>query len=157
MSWREDNRYAAYLVEVLNRGAQNGLDIIVLFAHNHSDDYDSYLGGSCICLLPGDSMPIPEPTAQYGSMAYRTVTVAFTYLNAGYVGFTATGEPDEARSCTVFSIYDGHIEIARYDVSGPHPLKHVGRESLLDGGWVPDLTTLPEKVTVYFSEKNNDR
>lgn len=157
MSWREDNRYAQYLVDVLNRGAERGLDIIVLFGHNHSDDYDSYLGGSCICLLPGDSMPIPDPTAEFGSMAYQSAVLDFVYLNAGYVGFTATGEPGEARSCTVFEVYDDHVSIARYDAFGPHPLKNIGRESLLDGGWAPDLTSLPAKMTVFLQEKDNDR
>ena len=147
-NWREDNRYARWLVDVLNRAADAGLNLIVLYAHNHSDDYDRYLGGSCVYLSPGDSMPVPDPTAEYGSMAYETVTLRFTYLNAGYVGFTATGEENEARTCTVFAVYHDRVEVTRFDVQGTHALKNAGSAGVLDGGWAPDLSVVPEKMTV---------
>lgn len=148
MNWREDNRYAGLLVDVLNRAGENGLNLIVLFAHNHSDDYDSYLGGSCVYLAPGDDMLVPDPTAEFGSLAYETVTLRFTYLNAGYVGFTATGESCEARTCTVFAVYDDRVELTRFDVQGVHNLKNAGCEGILDGGWAPDLTVVPGTVII---------
>ncbi len=148
MSWREDNRYARLLVDVLNRAAQDGLNLIVLFAHNHSDDYDSYLGGSCVYLKPGDPLTVPDPTADFGAMAYETVTLHFTYLNAGYVGFTATGEDGEARTCTVFAVYRDRVEVTRFDADGVHDLKNVGTAGILDGGWVPDLTVVPGTVAI---------
>lgn len=148
MSWREDNRYAKLLVDVLNRAGEDGLHLFVLFAHNHSDDYDSYLGGSCIYLAPGEQMPIPDPTAEFGSMAYETVTLQFTYLNAGYVGFTATGESGEARTCTVFAVYRDRVEITRFDATGVHDLKNAGTPGILDGGWAPDLTVVKGKAVI---------
>ena len=140
MSWREDNRYARWLVDVLNAAGARGTDLFVLFGHNHSDDYDSYLGGSCIYLAAGDDMLVPDPTAEYGEMRYDTVNLQFTYLNAGYVGFTATGEDGEERTCTVISIYDDRVEIRRFDTRGVHALKNQGSAGILDGGWAPDLT-----------------
>lgn len=148
MSWREDNRYAKLFVDVLNNAGEAGLNLIVLFAHNHSDDYDSYLGGSCIYLERGSRMPVPDPTAALGSMKYTTERLQFTYLNAGYVGFTATGEDGETLSCTVFSVYRDRVEVTRYDTSGVHALKNPGKEGILDAGWAPDLTTVPDCVTI---------
>lgn len=148
MSWREDNRYAGLLTDVLNRAGAAGLNLFVLYAHNHSDDYDSYLGGSCVFLNVGDKLPIPDRTAEFGSMAYEMVTLQFTYLNAGYVGFTATGEDGEARTCTVFAVYRDRVELTRFDVQGVHDLKNIGREGILDGGWQPDLTRTEGTVTI---------
>ena len=148
MSWREDNRYARQLVDVLNAAGERGTDLFVLFGHNHSDDYDSYLGGSCIYLAAGDDMLVPDPTAEYGEMRYDTVKLQFTYLNAGYVGFTATGEDGEARTCTVFSVYGDRVEITRFDTRGIHALKNKGSAGILDGGWAPDLTLTGGTVIV---------
>ena len=148
MNWREDNRYAKWLVDVLNEAGDAGLNLIVLYAHNHSDDYDSYLGGSCVYLAPGDTMLIPDPTAEYGQMAYETTEISFTYLNAGYVGFTATGEDGEARTCTVFAVYRYRVEGTRFDTDGVHDLKNAGTAGILDGGWAPDLTVVPGKMTI---------
>ena len=148
MSWREDNRYAGLLVDVLNQAGEAGLNLIVLFGHNHSDDYDSYLGGSCIYLARGDDLLIPDLTAEYGEMRYETVSLQFTYLNAGYVGFTATGENGEMRTCTVFSVYDDRVEVTRYDTKGVHALKNEGKEGILDAGWTPDLTLTEGTVTI---------
>ena len=148
MNWREDNRYARLLVDVLNTAAEDGLNLFVLYAHNHSDDYDRYLGGSCVYLDVGDKLPITDPTAEFGSMAYEMVTLQFPYLNAGYVGFTATGEDGEARTCTVFAVYRDRVELTRFDVQGIHDLKNVGMEGILDGDWAPDLTRVPGVVTI---------
>ena len=148
MSWREDNRYAGLLVDVLNRAGEAGVNLIVLFGHNHSDDYDSYLGGSCIYLAAGDDMLVPDRSAAYGEMRYETVTLRFPYLNAGYVGFTATGEDGEARTCTVFAVYEDRVELTRFDVGGIHALKNEGREGILDAGWAPDLTVTSGTVTI---------
>ena len=148
MNWREDNRYAKLLVDVLNRAGKQGLNLIVLFAHNHSDDYDRYLGGSCVYLAPGDDLLVPDPMAAYGEMRYITEVLAFTYLNAGYVGFTATGEVGEARTCTVFAVYRDHVEVTRFDTGGIHDLKNAGSEGILDAGWAPDLTVVPGTVAI---------
>ncbi len=148
VNWREDNRYAKLLVDVLNRAGEQGLNLMVLFAHNHSDDYDRYLGGSCVYLAPGDDLLVPDPTAAYGEMRYTTERLSFAYLNAGYVGFTATGEQGEARTCTVFAVYRDRVEITRFDTDGIHDLKNAGSEGLMDDGWMPDLTVVPGTVTI---------
>lgn len=148
MNWREDNRYAKRLVDVLNRAGEQGLNLIVLYAHNHSDDYDRYLGGSCVYLAPGDDLLVPDPTAAYGELRYTTERLSFTYLNAGYVGFTATKEAGEARTCTVFAVYRDRVEVTRFDTDGIHDLKNAGSEGILDAGWMPDLTVVPGTVTI---------
>lgn len=148
MNWREDNRYAGLLVDVLNHAGEAGLNLIVLYAHNHSDDYDRYLGGSCVYLAPGDDLLVPDPTAEYGEMRYTTEPLSFTYLNAGYVGFTATGEVGEARTCTVFAVYRDRVEVTRFDTEDIHDLKNAGAEGILDAGWVPDLTVVPGTVSI---------
>ena len=127
MNWREDNRYAKWLVDVLNEAGDAGLNLIVLYAHNHSDDYDRYLGGSCVYLAPGDDLLVPDPTAAYGELRYTTERLSFTYLNAGYVGFTATKEEGEARTCTVFAVYRDRVEVTRFDTDGIHDLKKRGK------------------------------
>ncbi len=148
LNWREDNRYAALLVDVLNRAGEAGLHLIVLYAHNHSDDYDSYLGGSCVYLESGDTMLVPDPTAPYGELRYESRRLSFAYLNAGYVGFTATGEDGEARTCTVFAIYPDRVEVTRFDTNGIHDLKNAGTSGILDDGWAPDLTVVSGKTII---------
>jgi hypothetical protein len=81
-------------------------------------------------------------------MAYETTEISFTYLNAGYVGFTATGEDGEARTCTVFAVYRDRVEVTRFDTKGMHDLKNAGTAGILDGGWAPDLTVVPGKMTI---------
>ncbi|MBQ8696248.1 MAG: metallophosphoesterase, partial [Clostridia bacterium] len=53
-----DCRYASYLLDAMNEGAERGLNILYLFGHNHSNFYDNYLGHGSIYLRPGDGINI---------------------------------------------------------------------------------------------------
>ena len=127
-----DNRYAQYLVDVLNEAGQQGLQIIFLFGHNHSGSYDSYLGGDCVCLTPGQTMYVTDPVK--GTLSdYRQVMLHFTYLNAGYLGYV-NGD----RTSTVFKIYEDRVELYRYRTEGLCSLKNPGISHMEDLGWEAD-------------------
>ena len=81
-----DNLYASYLFDVINEAAKS-LDIIFLFAHNHSGDYDDYIGGSINFMAPGDTIRIPDPE-KLSKTTYREETLNFTYTNCGYIGYS---------------------------------------------------------------------
>ena len=81
-----DNMYASYIFDVINEAAKT-LDIIFLFAHNHSGDYDDYIGGSVNFMAPGDTIRIPKPDKP-SKDTYNEETLNFTYTNCGYIGYT---------------------------------------------------------------------
>ncbi len=81
-----DNMYASYIFNVINEAAKS-LDIIFLFAHNHSGDYDDYIGGSVNFMAPGDTVRIPKPD-KFGKDNYSEETLNFTYTNCGYIGYS---------------------------------------------------------------------
>ncbi|MBR3620474.1 MAG: hypothetical protein IKN56_03130, partial [Clostridia bacterium] len=80
-----DDLYSSYIFNVINEAAQT-LDIIFLFGHNHSGDYDDYIGGSVNFMAPGDTVLIPTPDKR-GDGCYTEETLNFTYTNCGYIGF----------------------------------------------------------------------
>ncbi len=121
-SARGDARYTQYLVDVLNEGGKNGLDIFFLFGHNHSHSYDHYMGGNCIYYAPGSEILVTDPMDE---TKYTSQTLSFTYMNPGYVGYTYL--PGTAGStCTVFEIYEDRVELIRYGVDGVRNLKDAG-------------------------------
>ena len=69
-----DGKYANYLFDVINEAGANGLNIIFLFGHNHSNGWDDYLGGSAVYLTRGDSILI----AQSSITEFETKTLNFT-------------------------------------------------------------------------------
>lgn len=81
-----DNMYAKYLFDVINEAAKQ-LDIIFLFAHNHSGDYDDYIGGSVNFMAPGNTVRIPDPDHRSAD-TYLEETLNFTYTNCGYIGYS---------------------------------------------------------------------
>ena len=120
-----DNIYAKDIFDVLQDGAAQGLNIIFLFGHNHSNGFDDYLGGPKVFLTPGDSINI----AVHGSKtAYTAETLNFVYMNAGYTGYwerynTATAAASmnfaiEDLSMTTFTISDSAVVINRYGTTG---------------------------------------
>lgn len=84
-----DNKYSSYLFNVINEAAKK-LDIIFIFGHNHSGDYDDYIGGAVNFLAPGDEIRIPL-TDKIGEDCYTVETLNFTYTNCGYVGYSGNG------------------------------------------------------------------
>lgn len=81
-----DNMYASYIFNVLNEKAKK-LDIIFLFGHNHSSEYDDYIGGSVNFMAPGEKIRIPFADKK-GEDCYTEETLNFTYTNCGYIGYS---------------------------------------------------------------------
>lgn len=147
-----DSQYAKYLFDVLNDGAQKGLNIYFLFGHNHSSSYDDYIGAASICLNPGDEIVIADVGSRTSFSGY---TLSFTYLNAGYVGYYNSGNAvDKNLSMVVYEIYDDRVEISRYTTTGICNLKSAGVGSV--GNYEADTTvyTSPfESILQFYRQK----
>ena len=129
------------IVNALNAAGEAGLNVIFLFGHNHSGDYDAYIGGGSIYLAKGDSILVSDPNGVKN--APSEVTLNFTYMNAGYVGYYANhgSEADRTLTMTTFRIQaDGSVIISRYDANGLHNLKAKGvlNDKDLDNSYVVD-------------------
>ena len=131
------------MVDVLNDAGAAGLNIIFLFGHNHSGGYDDFLGAGSVYLKKGDSMIVP----QYGDnfkYNWDTVTLNFTYMNVGYVGYNADNGygADVALTVTTYRILStGEVIITRWDKNGEHNLKSAGvSNTVLQDTFDPDLT-----------------
>jgi len=153
-NWRTVSDYGAGknaqgIVEALNYGGENGFNVIFLFGHNHSSDYDAYVGGSAIYLAKGDTMLIAKPE---NYKEYQEVELKFTYMNAGYVGYFAdTGcGVDTTLTMTTFKIQaDGSVIITRYDKDGYHNLKAEGKAHIANEHNV----TIPVNADVYGPQR----
>lgn len=112
---------------VINEAAANGLNIIYLFGHNHSNGYDDSLGGPCIFLKKGDTIQI----CQGSKKEYKDETLNFTYMNSGYTGYyTSPVEGAESTlSMSVFRIRGNEVFISRYSKDGAYNLKSAGTEN----------------------------
>ena len=112
---------------VINDAAAQGLNIIYLFGHNHSNGYDDSLGGPCIFLKKGDTIEI----AQGDKKTAKAETLNFTYMNSGYTGYyTSPMENAETTlSMSVFRIRGNEVIISRYSKDGVYNLKSAGTEN----------------------------
>ncbi len=120
-----DGMHANYIFDVLNEAGNAGLNIIFMFGHNHSHGWDDYLGGAAIFLTHDDKINI----AQNSTTVFKEETLAFTYMNAGYVGYygtSYTSDVDKTLTMTTFAITDTDVTISRYDSTGTHDLKSAG-------------------------------
>ncbi|MGN0487367.1 MAG: VWA domain-containing protein [Acutalibacteraceae bacterium] len=125
-----DNLYAKYIVDVLNDMGQY-LDIISMFGHNHSSNYDDYIGGSVNYIAKGETMRVPIPdTAQQGATGYTEETLNFTYMNCGYVGYSSNAVSSTSTNVLttgVFEICPTSIELSRYTSSGLYTTETIER------------------------------
>ncbi len=119
---RKEPVYANYLFDVLNEAGKSGLNIIYLFGHNHSGNYDNYVGGSNIYLGKGDDIFV----AQASEDNIKTEKLAFTYLNAGYTGYVNANVNGGQLTMTAFAIYDDYVQIERFSKDGGCKLKVAG-------------------------------
>ena len=112
------------LFNIINDAAAQGLNIIYLFGHNHSNGYDDSLGGPCIFLKKGDTIEI----AQGSKTSAKQETLNFTYMNSGYTGYyTSPMENAETTlSMSVFRIRGNEVYITRYSKDGAYNLKSAG-------------------------------
>ncbi len=120
-----DGKHANYIFDVLNEAGNAGLNIIFLFGHDHSHGWDDYLGGAAVFLTKGNKINI----AQNSTTEFNEETLAFTYMNAGYVGYygtSYTSDVDKTLTMTVFAITENNVTISRYASNGTHDLKSAG-------------------------------
>ncbi|MBQ6582653.1 MAG: metallophosphoesterase, partial [Mogibacterium sp.] len=117
-----DNLYSSLVFDVVNEAGEY-LDIVYLFGHNHSKGWDSYLGGSSIFRMPGDTILIPVFEAgAVNSDVYREEELNFTYMNAGYTGYDNDSGADDTLTVSMCLIYPDHLEFRRYAKDGLHVL-----------------------------------
>ena len=98
-----------------------------MFGHNHNSwGYDDYLGTGSVYLTKGDNIYIAKPENQ--TALPTEYTLAFTYMNAGYVGYnySETAGADKTLTMTVFEIRDDLVTVERYSASGLHNMKSRG-------------------------------
>lgn len=126
---RHDNGCAKYLVDMLNHYGRD-LDIIFLFGHNHSGTYDDDIGGSVNLIGRGETMRVQLPGQEYTQLSsnFVEVTLNFTYLNYGYVGYS-NNTTVNALTVGVIQICPNSIEITRFTTEGEYshdsfPLMH---------------------------------
>lgn len=118
----KDGQYAMYIVDVLNEAGAAGLNIIYLFGHNHSGRSDDYIGGGSAFLTRGDTMFV----SQIGNVAATPVEVplCFTYMNSGYVGYVANGNPGgNILNMAVFEITGNKVTVKRCGKDGFVPVR----------------------------------
>ena len=108
----EDNKYASILFDVINKYSKN-LDIVFLFGHNHSGTYDDYIGGSVNYIPKGDDI--------YIGGSNKKEKLNFTYMNAGYIGFsnnTVSDSSTNVLTLTSVKVTKDNLEIQRYTKDG---------------------------------------
>jgi len=131
------------MVDVLNEAGAAGLNIIFLFGHNHSGGYDDFLGGGSVYLKKGDTMMVPEYGENF-KYNWETVTLNFTYMNVGYVGYCADHGvgADVDLTVTTYRIKsNGEVIITRWDEDGIHNLKSKGvKNTVIADTFEPDET-----------------
>ena len=147
-----DGKFANYIFDVLNDAGNNGLNVVFLYGHDHSNGWDDYLGGSSVYLTKGDSINI----AQSSQTVFNAETLAFTYMNAGFTGYYENHNgADDALTMTVFQFDDTTLTVNRVDESGIHNLKSSGvtnsyKNEATNGGYSADtsVVTSPQSVSL---------
>lgn len=144
-----DGMYANYIFDVLNAAGANGLNIIFLYGHDHSNGWDDYLGGSCVYLAKGKNINI----AQESKTNFQTETLNFTYMNAGFTGYYDNRNgADDTLTMTAFQIYSDRVVVSRYSAADKHNLKCKGVTNSYknESGYAPDETvvTSPQTITL---------
>ena len=107
-----ENKYASILFNVINRYSKK-LDIVFLYGHNHSGIYDDYIGGYINYIPKGDYLNV-------GGIN-KLEKINFTYMNAGYIGFsnnTLTDNSTNLLSISSIKIKNEELEIQRYTKNG---------------------------------------
>lgn len=119
-----DSMYGNLLVDVLNEAGAAGLNIIVLYGHNHSASWEDSHGGAAVYYQPGDTINV----AQSSRTVCAATKIKFTYMNAGYVGYytSPNSRVDTTLTVSVFEITEDKVTIARYSTDGVHNLKSAG-------------------------------
>lgn len=147
-----DGQYANYIFDELNAAGNAGLNIIFLFGHDHSHGWDDYLGGSAVYLAKGDKINI----AQASKTTFKEETLAFTYMNAGYVGYyeERNNGSETDLTMTAFEITDTQVTVNRYSTDGVHALKSKGVTNSYksETGYSPNTTVYNSPQTIALNK-----
>lgn len=114
-----DNPYASLIFSELNEAAEE-LNVLFFFGHNHSGasaDYEADWGGAVNFVARGQTLDVNSP--EHGAAGTNRQTLNFTYMNAGYVGYS-TSATNDTRTVSVLSIYDNRVVVSRYDAQGEY-------------------------------------
>ena len=150
-----DAKYAKYIFDVLNSAAEEGLNIIFMYGHDHAYGPDNYMGGEAIYLAEGDNIYIAEPGS---TNKYTQEALNFTYMNAGYTGYYSdpftyvTTAGTDKLTMTVFKITENDVTVERYSANGLYNLKSAGYNgSYSNTSVTSDSLGLTQNKTVYSS------
>ena len=152
-----DGTHAHFIFKVLNDAGNAGLNIIFLFGHNHSNGWDDYLGGSAVYLEKGDKINIAQGEMnETKTTNFKEETLAFTYMNAGYVSYyrDVNGGPGTALTMTVFEITDDDVTVKRYSADGRHDLKSKGVTNSYknESGYAPNTEVYKSPQTITLNK-----
>lgn len=114
-----DNPYASLIFSELNEAAEE-LNVLFFFGHNHSGasaDYEAGWGGAVNFVARGQTLDVNSP--EHGAADTNRQTLNFTYMNAGYVGYS-TSATNDTRTVSVLSVYDNRVVVSRYDAQGEY-------------------------------------
>lgn len=114
-----DNPYASLIFSELNEAAED-LNILFFFGHNHSGaaaDYEADWGGAVNFVARGQTLDVNTPN--HGAAGSNEQTLNFTYMNAGYVGYS-TSATNDTRTVSLLSIYGNRVVVSRYDAKGEY-------------------------------------
>lgn len=115
----KDNTYADLIFDAINESAEE-LNIFFFYGHNHSGssaDYEADWGGAVNYVARGQALDVN--CAGHGKAGTNMQTLNFTYLNAGYVGYS-TSAVNNTKTVSVLSVYSDRIVISRYDKDGEY-------------------------------------
>lgn len=108
----KDNMYSSILFDTINKYSKK-LDIVFLYGHNHSGKYDDYIGGSINYIAKGKYLNV-------GGIN-KLKKLNFTYMNAGYIGFSYNSVNDVSTnllSISSIKIKKDSLEIQKYTKDG---------------------------------------
>ena len=146
-----DGMYAYHIFDVLNKAGANGLNIIFLYGHDHSNGWDDYLGGAAVYLKKGDQINI----AQGSQTVFEAKTLNFTYMNAGFTGYYDNHNgADDTLTMTVFKITDNTVQVERYSTDGVHKLKSSGVKNSYknESGYAPNTAVYESPQTITLTD-----
>ncbi len=115
----KDNTYANLIFDELNEPAEN-LNVFFFFGHNHSGasaDYEGTWGGAVNYVARGQYLDVN--CAGHADAGTNQKQLNFTYMNAGYVGYS-TSATNDSKTMSVLSIYENRVVITRYDKNGEY-------------------------------------
>ena len=103
-------------------------DIVFLFGHNHSGNYDDYIGGAVNYIGKGDTIRIPDSSVTPSETSYTEETLNFTYMNYGFVGYS-NNDNDATLTMGAFEICPDRIEVTRYSSEGVYRTHEITRNN----------------------------